>query len=88
MTHDPPTGPGRRGLATLVTALLVVVGHALRNLTDGVGGPQDPAILNTPEGLEATAHAGGLTLERCEEVERDTEAGTAIDAVLVARRPE
>ncbi len=66
---------------------LVVVGHALRNLTEGVGGPQDPAILNTPEGLEAAAHAGGLTVERCEEVERDTEAGTAIDAVLVARRP-
>jgi SAM-dependent methyltransferase len=29
---------------------LVVVGHALRNLTEGTGGPQDPAILHTPQG--------------------------------------
>jgi SAM-dependent methyltransferase len=65
---------------------LVVVGHALRNLTEGVGGPQDPAILQTPDGLRRAAE--GLELQRCEEVPRPTEAGTAIDVVLVARRPE
>ena len=65
---------------------LVVVGHALRNLTDGVGGPQDPAILNTPEQLREKAR--GLEILRCEEVERTTADGaTAIDVVLVARRP-
>jgi SAM-dependent methyltransferase len=64
---------------------LVVVGHALRNLTEGVGGPQDPSILNTPEGLRGAAR--GLEVERCEEVLRSTEAGNAIDVVLVARRP-
>jgi SAM-dependent methyltransferase len=64
---------------------LVIVGHALRNLTEGVGGPQDPALLHTPEQLRAAAT--GLEVERCEEVVRPTEAGDAIDAVLVARRP-
>lgn len=64
---------------------IVVVGHALRNLTEGVGGPQDPAILNTVEQLHAAAR--DLELERCEEVIRPTEAGDAIDVVLVARRP-
>lgn len=64
---------------------IVVVGHALRNLTDGVGGPSDPALLHTTEALrEATA---ALTVERCEEVVRPTDAGDAIDVVLVARRP-
>jgi SAM-dependent methyltransferase len=65
---------------------LVVVGHALRNLTEGVGGPQDPSILQTPEGLRRAAE--GLDVKRCEEVTRPTEAGTAIDVVLVARRPD
>lgn len=64
---------------------LVVVGHALRNLTDGAGGPQDPALLNTPEQLRAAAD--GLVVARCEEVVRSTDAGDAIDVVLVARRP-
>jgi SAM-dependent methyltransferase len=64
---------------------LVVVGHALRNLTEGVGGPPDPALLHTPEQLRSAA--AGLEVERCEELLRPTDAGTAIDAVLVARRP-
>lgn len=64
---------------------LVVVGHALRNLTEGVGGPSDPSLLYTVEGLRASAD--GLVVERCEEVLRPTEAGDAIDVVLVARRP-
>ena len=64
---------------------LVVVGHALRNLTDGVGGPQDPALLNTPEQLREKA--AGLDILRCEEVERTTDSGgVAIDVVLVGRR--
>jgi SAM-dependent methyltransferase len=64
---------------------LVVVGHALRNLDDGVGGPSDPALLHTLEGLRAAA--SGIEVERCEEVVRPTDEGDAIDAVLVARRP-
>jgi hypothetical protein len=64
---------------------LVVVGHGLRNLTEGVGGPQDPELLHTPEGLREAA--AGLDIERCEEFIRPTDEGDAIDVVLVARRP-
>lgn len=64
---------------------LVVVGHALRNLTEGVGGPSDPTLLHTPTALRAAA--GDLTVERCEELLRPTDDGDAIDVVLVARRP-
>lgn len=64
---------------------VVVVGHALRNLTEGVGGPSDPALLQTVDGLRAAA--SGLDIERCEEILRPTDDGDAIDTVLVARRP-
>lgn len=64
---------------------LVVVGHALRNLTDGTGGPQDPALLHSPDQLRQKA--AGLDILRCEEVERTTDSGAlAIDVVLVAAR--
>lgn len=64
---------------------LVVVGHALRNLAEGVGGPSDPELLHTVDGLRAAAAA--LDIERCEEFIRPTEGGDAIDVALVARRP-
>jgi SAM-dependent methyltransferase len=63
---------------------LVVIGHALRNLTDGVGGPQDPRLLHTEDQFRKAA--GDLRIERLEEVLRPTDAGTAIDLLLVARR--
>jgi SAM-dependent methyltransferase len=65
-------------------ATLVVLGHALRNLTDGVGGPQDPRLLHTEDQLRAAAT--GLVIERLGEVLRPTSAGNAIDFLLVARR--
>ena len=37
---------------------LVVLGHALRNLTEGVGGPQDPRLLHTED---AAARSGDRT---------------------------
>lgn len=63
---------------------LVVVGHALRNLTDGVGGPSDARLLHTEAQLRRAAT--GLTIERLGEVQRPTTEGTAIDLCLVARR--
>ncbi len=51
----------------------------------GRGRPQDPALLHTTEQLRAAAQ--DLDIERCEEVVRSTDAGDAIDVVLVARRP-
>jgi hypothetical protein len=64
---------------------LVVVGHALRNLADGVGGPRDPRLLHTEEQLRRAA--AGLEIEQLREVLRPTDAGVAIDLLLVARRP-
>jgi SAM-dependent methyltransferase len=64
---------------------LVVVGHSLRNLTEGVGGPSDPRLLHTLEALRE--NAGDLEIERLEEVRRPADGGRhAIDVVLVARR--
>ena len=84
--HLPQDVFGRAATWVAPGGHLVVVGHALRNLTDGVGGPSDPQLLNTPEQLRDKA--AGLDILRCEEVERTTpEGGTAIDVVLVARRP-
>lgn len=65
--------------------VLVVLGHALRNLTEGVGGPQDPRLLHTEEQLGAAAT--GLDVEQLREVLRPTADGDAIDVLLVARRP-
>lgn len=64
---------------------LVVVGHALRNLTDGVHGPRDPAHLQTEEVLREGAQ--DLVVERLEEVLRPDEGGTVVELLLVARRP-
>ena len=63
---------------------LVVLGHSLRNLTDGVGGPTNPIHLHTEDRLRAAAT--GLTIERLAEVIRPTDAGQQIDLVLVARK--
>lgn len=69
---------------------LFMIGHALRNLTEGVGGPRDPSVLWDPEEIAAEVRSVGLRVERCEEVLRlvDAETGAreAID-VLVEARP-
>jgi hypothetical protein len=65
-----------------------VVGHDLANLAEGVGGPQDPVVLYTPEAV--VAELTGLTVNRAEHVRRpvDTEAGTseAVDTLVLATR--
>jgi SAM-dependent methyltransferase len=63
---------------------LVVVGHALRNLTEGVGGPSDARLLHTESGYRAGSM--GLRVEQLGEVVRHLPRGDAIDLVLVARR--
>ena len=64
---------------------LVVIGHALRNLTEGVGGPSDPRLLHTEAGYRAASE--GLVVEQLGERVRHLPGGDAIDLVLVARRP-
>jgi SAM-dependent methyltransferase len=75
---------GRVGAWLAPGGTLLVLGHALRNLTDGVGGPQDPRLLHTEDELRSAA--SGLRIERLHEVLRQTPAGEAIDLLLVARR--
>ena len=67
---------------------LVVVGHDVTNIADGVGGPQNPDILYTP-GLvtETLGQLKGLTVARAERVHRQTDRAPqpAIDTLVVAR---
>jgi len=68
---------------------LLWVAHDVENLERGYGGPRDPAVLSTPEGV--VAHISGLRVSRAERIERpvDTDAGpaTAIDTLVLAVRP-
>jgi SAM-dependent methyltransferase len=89
-----PADDLRAVLATARAALrpggvVVVVGHDRANLTGGTGGPQDPAILLTPE--EVVAGLDGLSIRRAETARRpvSTADGTSVDAldtVVVAAR--
>lgn len=89
-------GPALRArvLAAAAAALapggtLLVIGHDLTNLTEGVGGPQSPEVLYTPEAI--TAGLPGLRIVRAERVrrpvERDGTTAAAIDALVRAERP-
>lgn len=77
----------RAALAPAGTLLLVA--HDLANLDGGHGGPSDPAVLTTPEGV--AADLSGLVVERAERVRRPvhTEDGeaVAIDTLVRASRP-
>jgi len=70
--------------------LLFMIGHARRNLTEGTGGPQSPAVLWEPEEIRAELSSLGLTVERVEHVLRaiETPEGTrnAIDTLVRAER--
>ena len=68
---------------------LLIVGHDLTNLTEGVGGPQYPEVLYTPGAI--TAELPGLRIVRAERVrrivERDGSTATAVDTLVRAERP-
>jgi SAM-dependent methyltransferase len=64
---------------------LLVLGHDVENLTAGVGGPQEAAILHSVDRLAPVA--GLLDVDRLEQLGRETPAGTALDTLLWARRP-
>jgi SAM-dependent methyltransferase len=66
---------------------LVVVGHDRRNLDEGVGGPQDAARLYVPDEIAAIAKDMRLDVEVVQTVERPTDEGVALDAIVRARRP-
>jgi SAM-dependent methyltransferase len=81
----------RAAEAVAAGGTLVVVGHDSTNLADGHGGPQDAAVLFSPDDVVADITGSGLEVERGERVERpvETPEGTrvAIDALVRARRP-
>ena len=87
------SGLERRGVLDSAAAALapggtfVLLGHDSTNLTDGVGGPSDPAILYTPDDI--AYELPGLEIETAERVLRDVrgEERDAIDALVKARRP-
>ncbi len=79
----------RAGAAVCPGGSLVLVGHDLANLTNGIGGPQDPTVLQTPDMV--VAELSGLHVSRAETAPRPvhTPTGTvnALDTVIVATRP-
>jgi SAM-dependent methyltransferase len=67
--------------------VLVVVGHDTTNLTEGVGGPKEAAVLFTPEDVVADLTGlDGLVVERAERVRRTVGDAEAIDALVRVRR--
>ena len=65
---------------------LVLIGHDLLNLTEGVGGPSDPDLLFNPDDI--VAELPGLEVERAERLLRDVHGQdrAAIDALVRAVR--
>ena len=66
--------------------VLIVLGHDSANIADGVGGPQDPTVLYTPDDVVGDI-ADDLHVLVAEKRMRQTETGTAIDALVVAAKP-
>ncbi|NGP05966.1 class I SAM-dependent methyltransferase [Rhodococcus sp. 14C212] len=88
--HFPP--PQRRALIDNAIAalkpdgILIFLGHDSTNPTAGVGGPRDPEILYTPTDLVEEMR-DRLDIRTAERRMRETDAGMAIDALVVARKP-
>jgi SAM-dependent methyltransferase len=66
--------------------VLLVVGHDLSNLTDGTGGPQDPALLYDPDTI--AGHLGALHVDHAARVTRPVPGErVAVDTLVRAHRP-
>jgi SAM-dependent methyltransferase len=72
-----------------VGGTMLVVGHDLSNLSQGYGGPQDPAVLYGPDDVVAGLD-GSLEIELAERVDRWVEGpegrAKAIDVLVRGRR--
>jgi SAM-dependent methyltransferase len=68
---------------------LLVIGHDSRNIADGTGGPQDPAVLYTAGDVTTDLEGLGLTIEKAGEVLREVAGADrpAIDALVRAVVP-
>jgi SAM-dependent methyltransferase len=69
----------------------LLIGHDRRNIDQGYGGPQDPAVLYTAEDVSGDLAGTGLRIERAEIVQRPVGTGSetriALDALVRASRP-
>jgi hypothetical protein len=78
----------RAGGALSRGGTLLLVGHDVANLAEGVGGPPDLDVLYTPESI--AAELDGLDIRRAERVSRpvETESGMreAVDTLVRAVR--
>lgn len=90
--HLPPT-EWAAALSCAAHALapggtLLVIGHDATNIADGVGGPQDLAVLFTAADVVRDLIAADLVIERAEAVRRPVDGAQrpAIDALVRARR--
>ncbi len=88
-----PSAQWERAVATgieVTTAggVVLVVAHARRNLTEGVGGPQDATILLDPEDVVASVAGRPVVVERAEIREREVVGAPrpALDTLVVLRR--
>ena len=63
-----------------------MVAHDSTNITDGTGGPQDPAVLMTAEDVLADLAGNDLDVERAERVPRPVGDATAYDCLVVLSR--
>lgn len=94
--HLPP--PQRRlalrhsARAVAPNGHLVVVAHHTDNLTEGYGGPQDLALLYSPEDVVDDLDGTGLAASRADTVTRsvasDEGPQQALDTLVVMVRPE
>jgi SAM-dependent methyltransferase len=77
---------GRAAKALAPGGTLLLIGHDLTNLTEGVGGPSDPGVLYTPEDI--VSDLAGLEIEKAERILRDVDGADrpAIDALVRARK--
>jgi SAM-dependent methyltransferase len=70
---------------------VLLIGHAAANLSGGVGGPRDPAVLWKPSQIEDALRASAMEVTRCEHVRRPVETPDgpreAIDVLARAHRP-
>lgn len=84
-----PAGPRGRALRAAADAVapggtLLVIAHDVVNLDGGVGGPQDPDVLYTPE--EVAADLAGLRVVAAHRVRRPVGEEVAIDTLVRATR--
>ena len=74
--------------ATAPGGVVLVIAHALRNLTEGVGGPQDPSILLDPDDVVESAAGLPVEVELAQLRTREVPGSErpALDTVVLLRR--